>query len=563
MSRRFARQSASVRHVRRLIWVVVTAVGASFAFAGSALAVEAKPGWEVGTRVYPTNLKPGGKGMVVVEVDNTGAGSTNGTVTVTDALPPGLEAVEANALTQLGQMGNESIEEEYEHEGDFNEKQLEDGGLGSGIARLRVWNCSGTTVVTCTTRPGYQGIQRPIKPGYMGRIGIAVKVVGGPGVGTNHVSVSGGGAPAMAEASNEFTISSTEPGFGLTGFDGWFSNEDGTPDTQAGSHPYSLTLNFSLNAGEGGPTGGGLRNLTIALPPGFVGDPHAVPQCTRQQLLSNLGGEGCPPDTQVGTDVAGIEPHGEVGSADFDLRAPVYNMVPPPGVPAEFAFQLEGALVLVDTGVRSGSDYGISGDVRNIVFKPVFNSLTFWGAPAEEVHSYERCGRTVGYHQGCGFTVGGQVPRPLLTVPTSCEGPLTVRLTAESWKPGEPAVKASFTFHDPEGAPIGFTGCEHLSFNTSLGVAPDTSFADTPAGLTVDVKVPQEGLTQVGSIAASNIKDTTVTLPEGVAINPGQAAGLGACGPAEDGLTTEAEKAEGKEDNGPAALSERLEGRLR
>ena len=62
----------------------------------------------------------------------------------------------------------------------------------------------------------------------MGRIGIAVKVVGGPGVGTNHVSVSGGGAPAMAEASNEFTISSTEPGFGLTGFDGWFSNEDGT-----------------------------------------------------------------------------------------------------------------------------------------------------------------------------------------------------------------------------------------------------------------------------------------------------------------------------------------------
>ena len=175
-------------------------------------------------------------------------------------------------------------------------------------------------------------------------------------------------------------------------------------------------------------------------------------------------------------------------------------MVPPPGVPAEFAFQLQGALVLVDTGVRSGSDYGISGDVRNIVFKPVFNSLTFWGAPAEEVHSYERCGVTVGYHQGCGFTVGGQVPRPLLTVPTSCEGSPTVRLTAEGWKPGEPALNASFTLHDSVGTPVGFTGCEHLDFNTSLSVAPDTSFADTPAGLTVDVKVPQEGLTHEGSI---------------------------------------------------------------
>ncbi len=29
-----------------------------------------------------------------------------------------------------------------------------------------------------------------------------------------------------------------------------------------------------------------------------------------------------------------------------------------------------------------------------------------------------------------------------------------------------------------------------------MSVAPDTTFADTPAGLTVDLKVPQEGLTE-------------------------------------------------------------------
>ncbi len=36
----------------------------------------------------------------------------------------------------------------------------------------------------------------------------------------------------------------------------------------------------------------------------------------------------------------------------------------------------------------------------------------------------------------------------------------------------------------------------------------------------------------------SNIKDTTVTLPEGVVINPGQAAGLAACQMDESGIGT-------------------------
>ena len=548
MSRRFAKQSASVRHACRLAWVVVGAVAVSSAFAGSA--IEAKPGWEVSSRLYPTVLKPGDTGVVTVEVYNIGAGSTNGTVTLTDVLPPGLEATEAGAMAPFGEISNETIEK-YESNDDYEEESLAQKALTTGAQRLRIWNCSGTTVVTCTTGPGFNGVQRPITVGYVGRVGIAVKAVGSPGSGANHVTVSGGGAPAVAETSDQFTIGSTDPGFGLTGFDGWFSNADGTPDTQAGSHPYSLTLNFSLNAGEGGSTGGGLRNLAIALPPGVIGDPHAVPQCTRQQFLSNLGGEGCPPDTQVGVDQVGIQP--ESGRGDFSPRIPVYNMVPPPGVPAEFAFQAIGADVFVNAEVRSGSDYGITGSVRNIVFKPVFNSLTFWGAPAEEVHKYERCGATtVEYEQGCGFPDGGQIPKPLLTVPTSCEGPPTAHLTAEGWKPGEPTLNASFTLQTSTGTPIGFTGCEHLSFNASLDIAPDTSYADTPAGMTVDVKVPQEGLTHAGSLAPSNIKGTTVTLPEGVAINPGQAAGLTACGPAEDGLTTEAEKAEGKEDNGPA-----------
>ncbi|HEY1689582.1 MAG TPA: hypothetical protein VGF95_12050, partial [Solirubrobacteraceae bacterium] len=527
---------------------------AQLAHAGAASANQQTPapGWQVESRAYPTHLKPGGTGTVVVQVFNVGAGSSSGKVTVTDTLPPGLEATDAEALEPFGSISNGAAEY-YEEKDETDEQREAKGELIEGTEQLRVWDCSGTTVVTCTTGPGAGGTERPIKPGFSGRIGIAVKVVGSSATADNQVVVSGGGAPNTAEASNPFTISSTPAEFGIAGFNGWFSNANGTIDTQAGSHPYEMTLSFGVNTVGYGAAGGGLRDISIALPQGVIGNPHAVPQCTRQQFLEALTG-GCPPDTQVGVDRPGTESEGENGYADFEVRFPVYNLVPPPGVPAEFGFTALGSNILIDAGVRSGSDYGITGSVKDLAYKPVYNTITFWGVPNEANHNPERCGIASAGAEAteCGWSPGGAEAKPLLTVPTSCEGPPAFSLSIDSWASGLPAARESFTMHTATGAATGFTGCEHLSFGPTMSVAPDTSYADTPAGLTVELQVPQEGLERPYGVAASNIKDTTVTLPEGVAINPGQAAGLVACGPAEDGLTTEAERAEGKEDDGPA-----------
>ena len=191
--------------------------------------------------------------------------------------------------------------------------------------------------------------------------------------------------------------------------------------------------------------------------------------------------------------------------------------------------------------------------MRNIGLHPNFNSITLWGVPGESVHDPQRC--TVGgpYHTNlCGFKAIDTQPRALLTLPTACGEPLTTNLTAESWEKVFGSSSENIVSHEPNGTPVGITGCEHLSFQPALTAAPDTSYADTPAGLTVDVKVPEEGLTYYEGLSTADIEDTAVTLPEGVAINPGQAAGLAACGPEEDGLTTPAEEAAGQEDNGPA-----------
>ena len=464
-----------------------------------ALAVTAAPGWEVTGRTFPTNLPPGGKGAVQLDVYNTGAASSTEGATVTDVLPAG--------VTFTGPAGK--------------------GG-----------KCSGTTVVTCTLPA--------VHPGKIGLLGFGVSVAPGvSGTAVNSVTVAGGGALTPASVSDPFRFDSSPPAFGFAGLDAWFTNADGTPDTQAGSHPYEVTVAFDLNnltnekRENDSPAGGIVKNIDVNLPPGIVGDPNAVPQCTRGQL--DQGVHGCPLSTQIGVEQVGLT---LFENEFFEFEFPVYNMVPPPGVPAQFAFIFNGIATFLDAGVRSGGDYGITEhtDHLNQQAELLFSTTTIWGVPAEASHDAQRkgagCEETLveGEFVGC---ASGAAVKPFLTLPTSCVGPQTFTTVANTWQDASVTGQASVVLHDSGGNPVGFTGCDHLGFAPSIGVAPDTSFADTPAGLTVEVKTPQEGLSNVGGLGVSNIQDTTVTLPEGMVINPGQAAGLAACQSFQDGVGTE------------------------
>ena len=75
-----------------------------------------------------------------------------------------------------------------------------------------------------------------------------------------------------------------------------------------------------------------------------------------------------------------------------------------------------------------------------------------------------------------------------------------------------------------------------LPFNPSIEVEPDEHSASTPTGLNVDVRVPQANTLSASSLAEADVKDTTVTLPEGVQLSPGAADGSPACSAAEIGL---------------------------
>ena len=303
-------------------------------------------------------------------------------------------------------------------------------------------------------------------------------------------------APAMAE-------------FGLQRFAVSARNQNGTPDVQAGSHPYSVTTTFVLKLPK---FGGDIKNLKVELPPGFVGDPNATPHCTYQVfvLSGRLGGHPhCPNETAVGvatiyitTNRLEVQGGGEVVTADD----PIYNLVPPTGVAAEFAFMVAGETpVFLDTTVRTGTDYGLNTNVPNIsqAVEVEANKVTLWGVPSSPAHNDLRgdcVSSGIGLDRGPIEQVGiglregedelegpngarnselpvesvGECPTqspeiPLLTNPTSCGTPRTATMRVDSWE--EPGNYSGARTQTASLPPL--EGCEKLDFSPTVAVTPD------------------------------------------------------------------------------------------
>jgi hypothetical protein len=557
------RVSIRSRWIAVAITCLTCALGTSTALATG---VE-RPGWELTTNTYPTHLLPSktpgeASGTIEIDVFNVGAAGSQGTITVTDTLPPG---VKAKAAGELVGPGRESGAQEWGTQPLITHEKWDCTGNGTGALPA----VAGASVVTCTNNPvglrvfqGGGGV--PYFAGNNPQPPVGIEVEAGTEASglTNRASITGGGAAAPASTRDALTVSAVPAAAGLTGWDTWFSNADGTIDSQAGGHPYEMTTVFDLATrqlatAEGVVVGGEPRNLEVRLPPGLVGDLAAVPQCTRSEIYDGEAGD-CPAASMVG--------RLEAGTFILNAIAPVYNMVPPPGVVAEFGFVDVGVRVFISFSVRTGGDNGITAHITNIAQRQTQRGvLTLWGVPGE--HSHDRWRARVG-EGGCtqeemerspvgeseeDSCTAPQFPsmRPILTLPTACgePQPFLVR-ELSTWQNPNANSELSSVSHDDNGSPEGFTGCQGLGFAPSITASPDTARADTPAGLTVEVKPPLGGLEVPGLLGTADLENTTVTLPPGLVINPGQAAGLQACSRTEAALEP---LPGGEENDGPPA----------
>ena len=283
---------------------------------------------------------------------------------------------------------------------------------------------------------------------------------------------------------------------------------------QAGGHPdLSTIVSYNLQ-NDGSPADRG-KDLAISLPPGFLGNPNAVPICPQSVLLTS---GRCNPDSQVGVLTLIFDFLGSMSP----FPVPVYHVTTQPGHAASFAAVALIPTVMINADIGPGNGYRLTTSIRNAseAIPLAGSQVDFWGVPADPSHDAARGGPA-------------DSPRkPFLTYPTDCSpGELQASADATSW--GAPATHSVATSSLP--AP---TGCDQLSVTPSLSVAPGTSQADSPSSYAITIHVPQND--DPDGLATPPLRRLAVTLPEGVSLAPGGADGLAACTDAQLGATTDA-----------------------
>jgi hypothetical protein len=490
----------------------LASIGAEIFFP-SATAEGDTMGWSLWMTPMPANFAPAKNGEYIVVATNVGEKVTTGEeTTLALEVPAGLEI-----------------------------KHIEAFNIDPSATAPPLCTPSGQTITCKTTEPLHPDRWLELE------VRVAVPALTPAGTLEAKASVKGGGAAQAALASTSTPVQGEPVPFDfLPGFVAPASSPKGTPEILAGSHPFQQTVSFGFptkNPGDGLTNAGHPRNISVELPRGMAGNPAATPVlCTEAQLTGN---EGCPDESQVGVaDATTLE--GEEG-ANVIFTSSLYNMVPPPGSAAELATEVADAGVFVHVlgGVRSESDYGIEALTPDVIAfgqQPIFNfQAQIWGDPSAKAHDSIR-GKC---HKALGSCPVPEQSTAFLAMPGDC--PLSqplYKVLADSWeKPSPPFAEqeTAYASADSEGKPALIEGCEDLQYKPTLTAQPQTNASDSPTGLDSALRQPQE-TDKKGRYTAA-LKDLSVHLPQGLVVNPSQAAGLGACTQAQIGFNGESEGA--------------------
>lgn len=231
-------------------------------------------------------------------------------------------------------------------------------------------------------------------------------------------------------------------------------------------------------------------------------------------------------------------------AGDAPIEGKVYNLIPPEAkVPSEKSYASEwGSVLALPKGITEAKGLG---PAQYYVHSYVKGNVE-WGNEAKAGGTGQG-----DYHDYFEVEVNPELPLvssrqvlfgksgegDFITNATNCPGDNTTYVTLEDTA-GERARK-SFT------TPIGLEGCGALTFSPGFEFGSGSTISDQPNQLTTEVSdfnEPGAGATGTNvptKRAPSQVKTASITLPEGMTLNPSAAAGLEACTPAQARIHSE------------------------
>jgi hypothetical protein len=511
-------------------WILAVCLILLLLFAAPAMALA--PEWKLTVSSNADYFLTGSTeyaGVYKVELENVGNRNTAGEIKIEDVLPPGLTPTGVKFFdTELGSDSGSDLHEA------LCPSLLECKFPGAlelfGIHALK----PGAKLVMMIRVEVPEGVEGPL---------------------TNVARISGGGPPAIEGSTTN--AASPDPPNGILHFDTSIDDfSKANPYTQAGGHPFQYPTEFNFETAsaatftsESGEwynslyTVGDPKNIISELPPGLIANPQGVPRCA---LADYFTGECSRNEDSVGSIVLRIE-----GNPEGGLVEPIYNLQPGGDYPGQLgATALNLPLIVVTTGVRSASDYGVTATsvAAQVDLPTVYFNL--WGVPADPAHDAMRgkgpclLGRiqfrsAVELEGICenevipGREGPAEVPpTPFLTMPTECSGnPLTIRGLYDTWQAPDEYAEAGVQIPPVDG-------CNNLQFEPSIEARPTTNLADAPSGLEFHLHVPQNEDPE--GVSTPALKEAVVKFPAGLALNPASADGLAGCTEAQVGLHSEA-----------------------
>ncbi len=249
--------------------------------------------------------------------------------------------------------------------------------------------------------------------------------------------------------------------------------------TQAGAHSdFHLHMDFS---------GGQVKDLTIGLPPGMIGDPNAAPLCT----VAQLNADTCPGASKVGSVSVNATLTVVVLPVPVTVNGDLYNLTPQPGEPARFGIVLRPVNSLLCPPLPQALCDALPPVVPNVILQSAVQLRPDFGLNTvinNIPNSTSGLDTTINSQD---ITLFGHAPgtgKAFMRNPTSC-GTNTTNFSAVPYTGGNASGQASFTT----------TNCGALDFSpaftaTAGGPGQTTNGVPTTASTSILQDTDEAGL---------------------------------------------------------------------